>query len=503
MSELATADFRVDDPLALDPQTMRAMGHQLIDSLVDMMCDSSTPALRRATPDEMTARVDPTAPSRGRDFCDVFAHLRDAVFPYMSRLDHPGYFAFIPACGTWPGALGDLMASALNIYAGSWMEAAGPSQIELVVLDWFKQWIGYPQTAAGVLVSGGSAANITALACAREALLGAMTDLAVIYVADQGHSSIARAARLLGFRSDQVRVLPTDEDQRLRVDALAAAVDADASAGRQPLLVAAAAGSTNTGAVDPLVEIAALCRERGLWLHVDGAYGAFAALRERGRDALAGIEQAHSVTLDPHKWLYQPFECGALLVRDGDVLRRAFEIVPSYLQDAAVERGEVNFCDLGLQLSRGCRALKIWVSIQCFGLDAFRLAVDRCLDLAEHARLHVDRSPEPGARADVASAAWDHLLSPAGKRRRHRGRRRRSQRGARLGVRGDRRGTRILDAPTRPLCDPPVRHEPHEHRVRCRPGTGLVRRGAAVGTARADRGSHSDPPRRRARGLAG
>ncbi len=394
MSEPATADFRVDDPLALDPQAMRAMGHQLIDSLVDMMCDPSIPALRRATPDEMTARVDPTAPSHGRDFCDVFAHLRDAVFPYMSRLDHPGYFAFIPACGTWPGALGDLMASALNIYAGSWMEAAGPSQIELVVLDWFKQWIGYPQTAAGVLVSGGSAANITALACAREALLGAMTDRAVIYVADQGHSSIARAARLLGFRSDQVRVLPTDEDQRLRVDALAAAVDADASAGRQPLLVAAAAGSTNTGAVDPLIGIAALCRERGLWLHVDGAYGAFAALSERGRDALAGIEQAHSVTLDPHKWLYQPFECGALLVRDGDVLRRAFEIVPSYLQDAAVERGEVNFCDLGLQLSRGCRALKIWVSIQCFGLDAFRLAVNRCLDLAEHARLHVDRSPE-------------------------------------------------------------------------------------------------------------
>jgi aromatic-L-amino-acid/L-tryptophan decarboxylase len=393
MAETIDPDASAESSLALDPQAMRVMGHRMIDALVDMVCDPSTPALRRAAPDEMRARVDPLPPAQGRDFDDVVDHLRSDVLPYMSRLDHPGYFAFIPACGTWPGALGDLMASALNIYAGSWMEAAGPSQIELVVLDWFKQWIGYPGEAAGVLVSGGSAANITALACAREALLGAMSDRAVIYVSDQGHSSIARAARLLGFRSDQVRVLESDRDQRMRVDALGAAIQADAGAGRQPLLVVAAAGSTNTGAVDPLGAIAALCRERGLWLHVDGAYGAFAALSERGRAELAGIELADSVTLDPHKWLYQPFECGALLVRDGAHLRRAFEIVPTYLQDAAVEGGEVNFCDLGLQLSRGSRALKIWMSIQCFGLDAFRTAVDRCLDLAEHARDHVERRP--------------------------------------------------------------------------------------------------------------
>ena len=191
-----------------------------------------------------------------------------------------------------------------------------------------------------------------------------MTDRVVVYVADQAHSSLARAARLLGFRSDQVRVLPTDERQRMRPEALAAAIDADAAAGREPLFVAAAAGSTNTGAVDPLPEIAAICRERGTWLHVDGAYGAFAALCDRGAEALRGIELADSVTLDPHKWLYQPFECGALLVRDGRQLRRAFEIVPDYLKDAAVEQGEVNFCDLGLQLSRSSRAIKLWLSLR-------------------------------------------------------------------------------------------------------------------------------------------
>ena len=174
----------------------------------------------------------------------------------MSRLDHPGYFAFIPACGTFPGALADFMASALNIYVGSWMEAAGPSRLELIVLDWFKRWIGYPSEAAGSLVSGGSAANITALACAREALLGAMNDRVVVYVADQAHSSIARAARLLGFRPDQVRVLPTDGSHRLQPETVVAAIEADANAGRQPLFVSAAAGSTNTGAVDPLAELA-------------------------------------------------------------------------------------------------------------------------------------------------------------------------------------------------------------------------------------------------------
>jgi aromatic-L-amino-acid/L-tryptophan decarboxylase len=391
----------VNDPLALDAETMRALGHRTVDALVDMLLDPSTPALQRASATEMQRRVDPRAPAGPGDFDAILEHLRADVFPFMSRLDHPGYFAFIPACGTWPGALGDLLASALNIYAGTWMEAAGPSQLEVDVLDWFKEWIGYPREASGVLVSGGSAANITALACAREALLGPMTGRVVVYVCDQGHSSVARAARLLGFHSDQVRVLPSDERRRMRPDALAAAMDADARAGREPLLVAAAAGSTNTGAIDPLGEVAAICRERGAWLHVDGAYGAFAALTERGRAALRGLELADSVTLDPHKWLYQPFDCGALLVRDGQLLRRAFEIAPDYLRDAAAEAGEVNFCDLGLQLSRSCRALKIWISLQYFGVDAFREAIDRSLDLALHAERHVE------ARAEL------ELMSPA------------------------------------------------------------------------------------------
>lgn len=382
-----------DDPLALDRETMRALGYRTVDMLVELLCDEDAPALRRATPAELAERIDAAAPEHPRPFEDLLAVLRDDVLPFMSRLQHPRYFAYVPACPTFPGALGDLVDSAMNIDVGSWRQCAGPTRLELVVLDWFKDWIGYPRAAAGVLLGGGSAANLTALHCAREALLGAMSERAVIYVSDQAHSSLARAARALGFRPERVRVLASDRDFRLAPATLAAAMDADAAAGLRPLLAAAAAGATNTGAVDPLAELAAVCRARGAWLHVDAAYGGFAALTERGRAALAGIALADSVTLDPHKWLYQPIECGSLLVRDGPLLAQAFAVAPDYLRDT-LAAGEVNFADRGLQLTRCSRALKVWLSIGTFGVAAFRRAIDRTLDLAALAQRHVQERPE-------------------------------------------------------------------------------------------------------------
>ncbi|HEX2043914.1 MAG TPA: aminotransferase class V-fold PLP-dependent enzyme [Acidimicrobiales bacterium] len=384
----------MDDPLGLDAETMRTLGYRTVDFLVDVLTDTSAPALRRATRAEMEGRLAGPPPEQGEDFEHLLAQLARDVIPYTSRGDHPAYFAFIPSCGTWPGALGDLIASAVNVFAGSWMESPGPSQLELTLLDWFKEWIGYPRTAAGVLVSGGSAANMTALACAREALLGPMSDKVVVYCSDQAHSSVARGARVLGFRPDQVRVLPVDADYRLRAERVEAAMDADLAAGRQPLLVSASAGGTNTGAVDALGDLARLCRRRRVWFHVDGAYGGFAALTERGRRWLGGIEEADSVTLDPHKWLYQPFECGCLLVREGRLLREAFEITPDYLHDAETKEREVNFSDLGIQLSRMARAFKLWMSLRYFGVDAFRAAVDRSLDLAAYAQQRIESSPE-------------------------------------------------------------------------------------------------------------
>jgi glutamate/tyrosine decarboxylase-like PLP-dependent enzyme len=388
-------DRRSEDPLSLTREEMREMAHRTVEMLVDMVADlGSEPTLRRATPEEMERRIAGPPPAEPRPYEEILEQLRGDVLPFAGHSDHPAFFAFVPSSGTFPGALGDLIASALNTYVGSWMEGAGLTQLELLVTDWFKDWIGYPTQAAGILVSGGSVANMQALACAREAVIGPMRDDVVAYVSDQGHASVARAARMLGFRSDQLRVLPTDERFRMRADALQGAIAADRAAGRTPLLVVAAAGSTNTGAIDPLADIAELCREQGAWLHVDAAYGGFAALTERGRGWLAGIEQADSVTLDPHKWLYQPYECGCLLVREGRLLREAFEIVPDYLKDAETVVREVNLSEYGLQLSRTSRALKVWISINTFGLDAFRAAIDRSLDLAVGAQERIERSEE-------------------------------------------------------------------------------------------------------------
>jgi glutamate/tyrosine decarboxylase-like PLP-dependent enzyme len=368
---------------------MRTLGYKTVDALVDWLTDAAQPPIRRATPDEMAKRI---GAARGESFDDALATLFDDVIPFTSRSAHPRFFAYGPFAGTWPGALGDFVASACNVYAGSWQEGAGPTQLELEVLAWFKDWVGYPDGASGSLLTGGSAANLTAIACAREALVGAMRDDLVIYASDQAHSSVGRAARILGFRPDQVRVLPVDDRLRLEPETLAGAMAADEAAGRLPFLAVANAGSTSTGAVDPIDELATLCRERNVWLHADAAYGGFAVLTERGRAQLGALAMSDSIALDPHKWLYQPYECGCLLVRDGSALRRAFQIKSDYLRDAEIDDGVVNFADYGLQLSRTSRAFKVWMSVRTFGVDAFREAIDRSLDLAELARARIDAS---------------------------------------------------------------------------------------------------------------
>jgi len=379
------------DPLSLDPELMRELGYRTVDFLVERFQRGSPgipPALRR----EGSRRLAEPAPASGGSFDDILRRFDQEVLPLYARIDHPGFFGFIPGSGTWPGALADFISSALNMHVSDWVESPGPSRLELTVLDWFKDWIGYPGQAGGLLVSGGSVANLTALACAREARLGSMWADAVVYHSDQAHSSVARAARVLGLPPSRVRAVPVDDRFRIRPDSLERAIEADERAGLRPLFVAASAGTTNTGAVDPLGAIAEVCRGRGVWMHVDAAYGGFAVLTHRGAKELAGLDLADSVALDPHKWLYQPFECGCLLVRDGRLLERAFHASADYLQDT--ELREVNFADVGIQLTRGFRALKVWMSVHHFGVEAFRSAIDRCLDLARWAQRRIESSDE-------------------------------------------------------------------------------------------------------------
>jgi glutamate/tyrosine decarboxylase-like PLP-dependent enzyme len=292
-----------------------------------------------------------------------------------------------------------MLATGFNVFQGTWLESAGPSQLELVVMDWFRDWLGFPKEGGGLLTSGGSAANLVALVTARE--WAGNPSRPILYMSDQAHSSLERAARIIGISECDIRRIPTDASFRIDSSILKRAVKEDRGRGLHPLCVCANAGATNTGAIDPLTSLSELAREEGVWLHVDGAYGGFAILAPGEKEAFAGIEAADSVTLDPHKWLFQPYETGCLMVRDTALLEKAFRIFPEYLQDTALGQEHVNFADRGIQLTRGFRALKVWMSIQTLGLEAFREAIQAGID---HAR---------AAEDFIQSSSYLEMLGPA------------------------------------------------------------------------------------------
>ncbi|HET7787712.1 MAG TPA: pyridoxal-dependent decarboxylase [Myxococcales bacterium] len=381
------------DPLELDRETMRAMGHAAVDLLVDRISTlHDQPAWRGATRAEMDARVLEPPPEQPHDFTGLLRRLRGDVLAWGARVDHPRFFAFVPGSPTWPGILGEAIAAAHQAFAGTWLGGAGVAGLELVVLEWFRQWLGLPQGASGLLLSGGSMANLTALAAARADRLGEDFADATLYFSSETHSSVARACRVLGFRKERLRVVPATRRATLPLDELQRAIDADRAAGLRPFALIANAGTTTAGAIDELAAAHRIARENGMWFHVDAAYGGFAILTERGKRWLRGIELADSVTLDPHKWLHQPFETGCLLVRDPATLIRAFRIMPDYLKDTEVAGAEVNFADRGIQLTRSARGLKIWLSLQYFGVAAFREAIDAALDHALAAQRYVEQS---------------------------------------------------------------------------------------------------------------
>ena len=272
----------------------------------------------------------------------------------------------------------------------TWLTSSGPSQLELVVIDWIRQWVGYPEGAGGLLTSGGSVATITALVAAREAAgRGARP---TVYMSDQSHSAQIRAARIVGVEAEHVRLIASDRSFRLGMDALADAVARDRAAGLNPIAVCANAGAGTTGSIDPLPELADFCEAEGIWMHVDAAYGGFAVVTEQGRKLLRGMERADSIGLDAHKWFFQPYEAGCLMVKDVNTLENAFAVPHDMLQDTVWGAGHPNFADRGPQLSRSVRALKIWVSVQTFGMAAFRRAVSQGMELAARAEDYVHSS---------------------------------------------------------------------------------------------------------------
>ena len=330
-------------------------------------------------------------PEEGRPGAEVLERAARDVLPLTLRLDHPRSFAFVPTAPTWPGVLAEFMAAGYNINACTWLVASGPSQLELVVIDWFRRWLGYPEGAGGLFTSGGSAASLDAFVAAREA--AGHPERATVYMSDQSHTAFLRAAIIAGIRRECIRRIPTDRHFRLDMNALAESVAADRAAGYNPVAICANAGTSSTGSVDPLGPMADYCAAEGIWLHVDAAYGGFAVLTEEGKRLLAGIERADSIGLDAHKWLFQPYEAGCLLVRDLSTLEKAFGVKCDVLQDTIWGADHPNFADRGLQLSRSFRALKVWMSIQTFGMAAFRRAVANGLELAARAEDYIRASP--------------------------------------------------------------------------------------------------------------
>ncbi len=384
-------------PLDLDQATMQRLGHQVADLVAEHLATlSSQPVIAGDLPATIRRQLSLPPSEDGMEFDGLLETLRTEVLSRTAREPHPGFMGYVPSCPTFPAILGDWLATGYNVFAGVWTIAEGPNAIELAVLDWFRQWIGMPEGTGGLLTSGGSAATLTAIIAARHAVVGEdASRLArlTLYTSDQAHSAVTRAAWIAGVPRKQVRVLPSDEEFRLRPADVRAAMVADRAAGLIPLAVVASAGTTNTGAVDPLDELADLCAEENVWLHVDAAYGGFATLTPRGRELLAGLGRCDSVALDPHKWLYVPIECGCLLARDPERLRDAFQIMPDYLHDSAAPEQQVNFADYGEQLTRSAKALKIWLSVRYFGLAAIRNEVENGIARAEHIERLVREQP--------------------------------------------------------------------------------------------------------------
>ena len=408
-----TSDPAVDNGLEMPHEAMLELAREAAEILVRRREElAGEDAWDGDFRDALAERLMQDPPEDGQPATEVMERAVRDVLSLALRLDHPRSFGFIPSSPTWPGVVADFLAAGYNVNPCNWLVASGPSQLECVVIEWFRRWLGMPETAGGVLTSGGSAASLDALVAAREA--AGYPERAAVYMSDQSHPAHLRAVKIAGIRPDHARIVPSDGRSRIDVDALARLVAEDRAAGLNPIAVCANAGATATGAIDPLPELADFCAAEGIWFHVDAAYGGFAAVTERGRKLLSGIGRADSIGLDAHKWFFQPYEAGCLLVRDVSTLEEPFEIRPTFLQDSLWGSGHPNMVDRGLQMSRSARALKIWMSVQTFGMAAFRERIENGLDCAARAEAYIDASPVLECLSPATLSIVCFRVSPAG-----------------------------------------------------------------------------------------
>ncbi len=368
-------------PGDLPPDEFRRAMHRAADLVADYLESvGDYPVLPRVAPGDVRRQLPASAPQAPEAIDAILDDYRSLIEPNVTHWNHPGFLAYFGITGSGPGILGEMLAAGLNVNAMLWRTSPAATELEERVCDWLRQMMDLPEGFAGHINDTASISSLVALAAARHRLpldvrgrgLAGRPEVPplAIYASDQAHSSIDKSAILLGLGAESVRRIETDPEFRLSVPALAAAIRRDRAAGVLPMAVVATVGSTSTTSIDPVAAIADLCRDEGLWLHVDAAYAGSAAICPEHRAQMAGIERGDSLVVNPHKWLFTPVDCSVLFVRDQEQLKSAFSLVPEYLRTP--EAGVTNLMDLGVQLGRRFRALKLWMVIRAFGVEGLR-----------------------------------------------------------------------------------------------------------------------------------
>jgi len=389
--------------LELTKTEMKQLGYKAIDEIVEHFhTQSNKPPVAKGSRKDMDKMFAEEAPELPMDATEVLQFVMDNVMSNSNIVSHPKSYSFVPGPSNYVSTIADTLATGFNIFSGGWVASPAAAELEIVTINWLLKLFNFPaKRGGGLFTSGGSMANLTAIVTARRIKCGDDFSKAIIYLSDQAHSSNIKAIRILGFKKEQIRIIPTDSEFKMSLNKLKNAIAKDGLEGLQPFLVIASSGTTNTGTVDPLPELAKICKSENLWFHIDGAYGGAAILAKNGKQLLKGIDKADSITVDPHKWFFQPYEMGCLLVRNSSWLKDTFTETPEYLRDVEGNQSEINFYDHGVQLTRRFRALKLYMSVKTFGMSAFRKAIEYNLKLAEKTESLLRKS-----------AQWE-VISPA------------------------------------------------------------------------------------------
>jgi aromatic-L-amino-acid/L-tryptophan decarboxylase len=386
-------------------EEFRESGHQLIDWIADFLAGiDDYPAFPNVEPGEVRSKIPAEPPIKGEPMNDILADVERVIMPGMAHWNHPNFYAYFTSSGSGPGILGELLSSAFNVNAMLWQSCPSATELEEVTLDWLRQMLGLPADFWGIIYDGGSSSTLHALAAAREQLLeleirerglAGRSDIPRLrlYTSEQGHSSIDKAAAMLGLGFESVRRVKVDGDYRLRPQDLVEAMAEDRRNSVRPFCVVATVGSTSCTSIDPINEIADICEREGLWLHVDAAHGGAAAVVREMRQILDGCDRADSMVINPHKWVFVPLDLSILYTRRRDALKLAFSLTPEYLRTSQ-SREVINYMDYGIPLGRRFRAMKLWFVLRYFGWEGIADRIREHLRLAKQFAGLVDEHPD-------------------------------------------------------------------------------------------------------------